>query len=108
MHGRQPPQPAERRSPSRIPASHRGCCDKARLRIICVSYSIELAKKLANDFRAVVESDWYRRIFPGTRIGRFKNTETEIEFTERGYRLAVEPQQVVLGEAEAADWRIAF
>ena len=46
-----------------------------RLRIICVSYSIELAKKLANDFRAVVESDWYRRIFPGTRVGRFKNTE---------------------------------
>lgn len=59
-----------------------------RLRIICVSYSIELAKKLANDFRAVVESDWYRRMFPGTRIGS-KNTETEIEFTERGYRLAV-------------------
>jgi len=55
-----------------------------RLRIICVSYSIELAKKLANDFRAVVESDWYRRMFPRTRIGWFKNTETEIEFTERG------------------------
>jgi hypothetical protein len=29
-----------------------------RLRTICVSYSIELAKKLANDFRAVIESDW--------------------------------------------------
>ena len=38
-----------------------------RLRIICVSYSIELAKKLANDFRAIVESEWYRRIFPGIR-----------------------------------------
>jgi hypothetical protein len=68
-----------------------------RLRIICVSYSIELAKKLANDFRAVVESDWYRRIFPGTRIGRFKNTETEIEFTERGYRLAVSVQGTLTG-----------
>src|SRR5215213_908203 len=63
-----------------------------RLRIICVSYSIELAKKLANDFRAVIESAWYRRIFPGTHIGRFKNTDTEIEFTERGYRLAVSVQ----------------
>ena len=68
-----------------------------RLRIICVSYSIELAKKLANDFRAVVESDWYRRIFPGTRIGRFKNTETEIEFTERGCRLAVSVQGTLTG-----------
>src|SRR5829696_4904629 len=56
-----------------------------RLRIICVSYSGDLAKKLANDFRAIVESDWYRRIFPGAQIGS-KNTETEIEFTERGYR----------------------
>jgi hypothetical protein len=44
-----------------------------RRRIICVSYSGELAKKLANDFRAVVESAWYRRIFPNTRIGS-KNT----------------------------------
>ena len=52
---------------------------------------------LANDFRAVVESDWYRRIFPGTRIGRFKNTETEIEFTERGYRLAVSVQGTLTG-----------
>ena len=68
-----------------------------RLRIICVSYSTELAKKLANDFRAVVESDWYRRIFPGTRVGRFKNTETEIEFTERGYRLAVSVQGTLTG-----------
>jgi predicted phage terminase large subunit-like protein len=68
-----------------------------RLRIICVSYSTELAKKLANDFRAVVESDWYRRIFPGTRVGRFKNTETEIEFTERGYRLAVSVHGTLTG-----------
>jgi predicted phage terminase large subunit-like protein len=67
------------------------------LRIICVSYSIELAKKLANDFRAIVESDWYRRIFPGTRIGRCKNTETEIEFTKRGYRLAVSVHGTLTG-----------
>jgi hypothetical protein len=57
-------------------------------RIICVSYSAELAKKHSNDFRAVVESPWYRSLFPGTRIGRFKNAEAEIEFTVRGFRLA--------------------
>jgi hypothetical protein len=67
-----------------------------RLRIICVSYSGDLAKKLANDFRAIVESDWYRRIFPRAQIGS-KNTETEIEFTERGYRLAVSVSGTLTG-----------
>jgi predicted phage terminase large subunit-like protein len=56
-------------------------------RIICVSYSGELAKKHSNDFRAVVESPWYRSTFPGARVSA-KNTETEIEFTKRGFRLA--------------------
>ena len=57
-------------------------------RFICVSYSGELAKKHSNDFRAVVESPWYRRAFPATKIGPYKNSETEIEFTARGFRLA--------------------
>jgi hypothetical protein len=57
-------------------------------RIVCVSYSTDLAKKHSNDFRAVIESPWYQRLFPHTRIGPSKNSETEIEFTARGYRLA--------------------
>jgi predicted phage terminase large subunit-like protein len=57
-------------------------------RFICVSYSGELAKKHSNDFRAVIDTKWYRSLFPATRIGPFKNSETEIEFTERGLRLA--------------------
>ena len=36
-------------------------------RIICVSYAQELAVKHGNDCRAVMTSDWYRRIFPGHR-----------------------------------------
>jgi hypothetical protein len=56
-------------------------------RIICVSYSADLAKKHANDFRAVVEAPWYRGLFPGTRIGQ-KDSETEIELTARGFRFA--------------------
>ena len=56
-------------------------------RFICVSYSGELAKKHSNDFRTVVESPWYRSVFPITRIGPYKNSETEIEFTARGFRL---------------------
>ena len=57
-------------------------------RIICASYSGELAKKHSNDFRAVFDLAWYRSTFPGTRVGPFKNNETEIELTERGFRLA--------------------
>jgi predicted phage terminase large subunit-like protein len=56
-------------------------------RIICVSYSGDLAKKHGNDFRAVLEAPWYRELFPGTRIGQ-KDSETEIELTARGSRLA--------------------
>ncbi len=58
------------------------------LRLICVSYSADLAKKHSNDFRAVIETPWYRATFPTTRIGPYKNSETEIELTERGFRLA--------------------
>jgi len=57
-------------------------------RIICVSYSGDLAKKHSNDFRAVIEAPWYQSVFPATRIGRFKDSEVEIEFTARGFRLA--------------------
>jgi hypothetical protein len=57
-------------------------------RFIFVSYSGDLAKKHSNDFRAVVEAPWYRSAFPATRIGPHKNSESEIEFTARGFRLA--------------------
>src|SRR6476659_7819700 len=57
-------------------------------RIICVSYSEGLARKHANYCRALMRSDVYRRIFPGTRISPAKDTETEVMTTARGSRLA--------------------
>jgi predicted phage terminase large subunit-like protein len=57
-------------------------------RIMCASYSGELAHKLSNDFRAVLASSWYQDIFPATRIGPYKDSEIEIELTRRGFRLA--------------------
>jgi hypothetical protein len=56
-------------------------------RIICVSYSADLAKKHSNDFRALMEAPWFRDLFPQARIGR-KDSEIEIELTARGFRLA--------------------
>ncbi len=55
-------------------------------RIICASYSADLAGKHAQDCRAVMESDWYRRAFPQTRLSRQKNTEMNFETTRHGYR----------------------
>ena len=55
-------------------------------RIICASYSEKLASKHALDSRAVMETDWYRRIFPFTRISREKNTELNFVTTRHGYR----------------------
>jgi predicted phage terminase large subunit-like protein len=57
-------------------------------RIIVVSYGEDLAVKLANDFRAIVDSDWYRRLFPWMQVSRVKNTELEVLTTLHGYRLA--------------------
>jgi predicted phage terminase large subunit-like protein len=57
-------------------------------RIICVSYSQELAVKHGNDCRIVMNAEWYRRAFPRTRIDPAKNTETEFMTTQRGFRLS--------------------
>jgi predicted phage terminase large subunit-like protein len=57
-------------------------------RIICVSYSNELATKHAIDFRAVMGSEWYRRVFPKTVVSREKDTQFETMTTARGFRYA--------------------
>jgi len=59
-----------------------------RRRIICVSYSEGLARKHANDCRAVMHSPLYTRLFPNTRISRTKDTELEFATTLGGNRLA--------------------
>jgi predicted phage terminase large subunit-like protein len=56
--------------------------------IICVSYSESLARKHANDFRALMRSGRYRRLFPRTRISPAKDSELEAMTSARGFRLA--------------------
>jgi predicted phage terminase large subunit-like protein len=57
-------------------------------RLIVVSYGADLSIKHALDFRAIINSSWYRRLFPATRISKAKNTESEVMTTRGGYRLA--------------------
>jgi predicted phage terminase large subunit-like protein len=66
-------------------------------RIICVSYSNELTVKHANDFRAVINSAWYRRIFPNTKVSREKDTQYETMTTARGYRYATSVHGTLTG-----------
>jgi predicted phage terminase large subunit-like protein len=57
-------------------------------RLIVTSYSSDLAVKLANDCRTVINSPRYKSIFPGLQISRMKNTEFEIATSRGGFRLA--------------------
>ena len=57
-------------------------------RVICVSYSDDLARKFARDCRALMETPAYKALFPRTRLNRKKSSETEFETTQRGSRFA--------------------
>jgi predicted phage terminase large subunit-like protein len=57
-------------------------------RIICASYADELATKFSRDCRALLETPFYKRLFPRTRLNPKKASEGEFETTKRGYRLA--------------------
>ena len=61
---------------------------KPSTRIICASYSDELAAKFSRDCRALLETPFYKRLFPGTRLNPKKASEGEFETTQRGSRLA--------------------
>ena len=70
---------------------------KPNTKILCASYSADLAIKHANDFRAVMRSERYRRLFPETRISVEKNTELELMTTSRGGRFATSVGGTVTG-----------
>lgn len=68
-----------------------------RLRIICTSYSADLAQTHAAAFRAIVASIWFQQSFPAFRIRRGGDRKLETITTERGYRFAVSISGPVLG-----------
>jgi predicted phage terminase large subunit-like protein len=56
------------------------------VKVICVSYSDDLARALAREFRRVVESGWYKQIF--TNVHLTKVTENEVTTDQGGLRLS--------------------
>lgn len=55
--------------------------------VIGASYSAELASQFQNDQRRIMQSDWYRRAFPGAAIGS-KNTQSQLHLKGGGRRFA--------------------
>lgn len=60
-----------------------------KAKIMVASYSQDLARHHSNQTRVIMESDWYRRIFPRTRISNRGNRALELETTAGGVRKAV-------------------
>jgi len=54
--------------------------------VLVISHSLDLASKLSNDFRRIVNSAWYKRMFPNTQLSR--DTEYEVATTKGGCRRA--------------------
>jgi len=67
-------------------------------RIMAASYAKSLSVKHSTDCRVVMQSDWYRRLFPGTRLSPDQNAKEKFTTTARGYRLAVSVGGAAIGE----------
>jgi predicted phage terminase large subunit-like protein len=59
-----------------------------QLKFVCVSYSSDLARKHANDCRALMQTGWYRRLFPKTLLQRGRAAEMDFSTTAGGGRLS--------------------
>lgn len=67
-------------------------------RIMAASYAQSLSIKHSTDCRAVMEADWYRRVFPTTRLSPKQNEKEKFATRARGYRLAVSVGGAAIGE----------
>lgn len=66
-------------------------------RIMIATYSLDLARHHHSQCRQIMESDWYQRLFPGTRIDDRENRALEFVTTKGGGRKAVSVGGTVTG-----------
>ena len=66
-------------------------------RIMCASYADDLARKLSNDTRHILESDWYKSLFPHLQLASRKQRNNELITTQHGYRFAAGMNGALLG-----------
>ena len=65
--------------------------------VICASYGQQLADKLAADCRSVMTSEWYRNLFPGTRLASGRQALNDFTTTQQGFRLATSVGGILTG-----------
>lgn len=57
---------------------------EAHEKFICTSYGFSLAKEMAQKSRILIESDWYKQLFPRTQIDPKQNEKHNFWTTDRG------------------------
>lgn len=65
-------------------------------KIVCISYSADLALKFARDCRRVMQTDWYHRAFPACRLSR-RTAEHDFETTRGGGRFSTSVDGTLTG-----------
>ena len=64
---------------------------------VCVSYSNELSSKLARDCLSIIQSPWYRGLFPQTVVSPKRSASGDFETTAGGGRLATSVSGTLTG-----------
>ncbi|NSM56285.1 phage terminase large subunit [Wolbachia endosymbiont of Atemnus politus] len=67
-------------------------------RIIVASYSQRLSEKHSLDTRCVMQSSWYRGLFPEVELSTEQNTKYKFQTVQRGYRIATSVGGTLTGE----------
>lgn len=70
----------------------------ARARMMVASYAQGLSTKHSTDCRHVMQSAWYKRVFPQTELSSDQNEKDKFVTTLRGQRLAVSVGAAAIGE----------
>jgi predicted phage terminase large subunit-like protein len=66
--------------------------------IMAASYAERLSTKHSIDSRLLIESEWYRRIFPEVQLVKDQNTKTKYVTTMRGHRISTSVGGTATGE----------
>lgn len=67
-------------------------------RIIAASYAASLSIKHSLDSRLVINSEWYKNLFPAVRLAQDQNEKHKFVTTQRGFRMASSVGASVIGE----------
>ncbi|WP_265038388.1 phage terminase large subunit [Wolbachia endosymbiont (group A) of Hylaeus communis] len=67
-------------------------------RIIVASYSKLLSEKHSLDTRCIMQSDWYKKLFPEVELSKDQNTKYKFQTVQRGFRIATSVGGTLTGE----------